>query len=92
MPTDTCLRRRAAAHNRRNDVSGRHASGVAETDDGATPSFLAERAAEIAGQHESIEVELLDREAIVARGMGAFAAVAQGTDTDPRMIVLRYRG
>ena len=57
----------------------------------ATPSFLAERAGEIADDHESLEVELLDREAIVARGMGAFAAVAQGTHVEPRLIVLRYR-
>ncbi|MGH2741521.1 MAG: leucyl aminopeptidase [Thermoleophilaceae bacterium] len=57
----------------------------------ATPTFLADRAAEIAEEHESLEVELLDREAIVARGMGAFASVAQGTYADPRMIVLRYR-
>jgi leucyl aminopeptidase len=58
----------------------------------ATPTFLAERAAEIAAQHDSLEVELLDREAIVARGMGALAAVAQGSYQDPRLIVLRYRG
>jgi len=57
----------------------------------ATPSFLAERATEIADQHDSLEVELLDREAIVARGMGAFASVAQGSPVDPRLIVLRYR-
>ena len=57
----------------------------------ATPSFLADRAAEIAAEHDTLEVELLDREAIVARGMGAFAAVAQGTETEPRLIVLRYR-
>ena len=57
----------------------------------ATPTFLAERAAEIAAEHETLELELLDREAIVARGMGAFAAVAQGTYADPRLIVLRYR-
>jgi leucyl aminopeptidase len=57
----------------------------------ATPTFLAERAAEIADQHETLEVELLDRDAIVARGMGAFAAVAQGTVTEPRLIVLRHR-
>jgi leucyl aminopeptidase len=57
----------------------------------ATPSFLADRAAEIADEHEALEVELLDREAIVARGMGAFAAVAQGTYAEPRLIVLRYR-
>jgi leucyl aminopeptidase len=57
----------------------------------ATPAFLADRAAEIAEEHEALEVELLDREAIVARGMGAFAAVAQGTYEEPRLIVLRYR-
>jgi leucyl aminopeptidase len=57
----------------------------------ATPTFLAERATEIADQHEALEVELLDREAILARGMGAFAAVAQGSHVEPRLIVLRYR-
>jgi leucyl aminopeptidase len=57
----------------------------------ATPSFLAERAAEIAAEHETLEVELLDREAIVARGMGAFAAVAQGSHIEPRLVVLRHR-
>jgi len=57
----------------------------------ATPTFLAQRAAEIAEQHEALEVELLDRDAIAARGMGAFIAVAQGTNVDPRLIVLRYR-
>jgi leucyl aminopeptidase len=56
-----------------------------------TPTFLAERAAQIAEQHDALEAELLDRDAIAARGMGAFTAVAQGTDTDPRLIVLRYR-
>ncbi len=57
----------------------------------ATPTFLAERAGEIADDHESLEVELLDRDAIVSRGMGAFAAVAQGSHVEPRLIVLRYR-
>jgi leucyl aminopeptidase len=57
----------------------------------ATPRFLADRAVEIADRHEALQVELLDRDQIVARGMGAFAAVAQGTDEEPRLIVLRYR-
>jgi leucyl aminopeptidase len=57
----------------------------------ATPAFLAERAAEIADEYEALEIEVFDREAIVANEMGAFAAVAQGTDVDPRMIVLRWR-
>jgi leucyl aminopeptidase len=58
----------------------------------ATPTFLAERAGEVADQYDSLEVELLDREGIVSLGMGAFAAVAQGTYTEPRLIVLRYTG
>jgi leucyl aminopeptidase len=57
----------------------------------ATPTFLAERATEIADQHETLEVDVLDREAILARGMGAFASVAQGSHVEPRLIVLRYR-
>src|SRR5215211_5410683 len=57
----------------------------------ATPAFLAERAVEVAEQHDALEVELLDRDAIASRGMGAFAAVAQGTETEPRLIVMRYR-
>ncbi|HYY21353.1 MAG TPA: leucyl aminopeptidase [Thermoleophilaceae bacterium] len=58
----------------------------------ATPTFLAERAAEIAAEHETLEIELLDREGIAELGMGAFTAVAQGTYAEPRLIVLRYRG
>jgi leucyl aminopeptidase len=58
----------------------------------ATPTFLAERAGEIADQHESLEVELLDRDAIASLGMEAFTAVAQGTYAEPRLIVLRYAG
>jgi leucyl aminopeptidase len=57
----------------------------------ATPTFLAERATEIADEYEALEVELFDRDAIEARGMGAFASVAQGTHVEPRLIVLRYR-
>jgi leucyl aminopeptidase len=57
----------------------------------ATPSYLADRAAAIAADHAALEVELLDRDAIVERGMGAFAAVAQGTHVEPRLIVLRHR-
>ena len=45
----------------------------------ATPIFLGERAGEIADQFDNLEVELLDREAIVGLGMGAFEAVARGS-------------
>src|SRR5919197_1929205 len=55
-----------------------------------TPERLAERAAEIASELEDVQSEALGRDEITARGMGAFAAVAQGSDTEPRLVVLRY--
>src|SRR2546421_2611568 len=58
----------------------------------ATPTFLAERAQELAGARQKLSVEVWDRERIASEGMGAFTAVAQGTDTEPRLIVLRYEG
>ena len=58
----------------------------------ADPTFLADRAEEIADQYDALELELLDREAIAARGMGAFTAVAQGSYVEPRLIILRYSG
>jgi leucyl aminopeptidase len=58
----------------------------------ATPLFLAERAGEVAEAHASLSLEVLDFDDIVERGMGAFAAVAQGTYTPARLIVLRYDG
>ncbi|HEX2161430.1 MAG TPA: leucyl aminopeptidase [Thermoleophilaceae bacterium] len=58
----------------------------------ADPVFLAGRAQEIADAHESVELELFDRDQIAQRGMGAFTAVARGTDAEPRLIVLRYSG
>ncbi|MEK6277914.1 MAG: leucyl aminopeptidase [Actinomycetota bacterium] len=58
----------------------------------ATPSFLADRAAEIVATHENVSFEVLDREQISDKGMGGLEAVSQGTDTEPRLIVLRYAG
>jgi leucyl aminopeptidase len=56
----------------------------------ATPERLAARAAEIASQLENVQADALDRDQIKQQGMGAFAAVAQGSDTEPRLVVLRY--
>jgi len=58
----------------------------------ATPSFLADRATELAEAHEALSVEVFGREEITGMAMGAFAAVAQGSDVEPRLIVLRYEG
>jgi leucyl aminopeptidase len=57
-----------------------------------TPAALAARAEEIAAAYDNVEVEILDREAIAAAGMGGLVAVSQGTEVEPRLISLRYHG
>ncbi len=57
-----------------------------------TPTALAERAEEIAAADARISVEVLDRAAISAAGMGGIVAVSQGGPTEPRLIALRYEG
>src|SRR5438552_6573145 len=54
------------------------------------PERLAERAAEIASQAEHVEADALGPDQIREQGMGALAAVAQGSDNEPRLVVLRY--
>ncbi|HEX6937885.1 MAG TPA: leucyl aminopeptidase [Longimicrobiales bacterium] len=56
-----------------------------------TPSRLAEVAERIAREH-GMELTVLDREAMRREGMGALLAVAQGSEEEPRFIVLEYRG
>jgi leucyl aminopeptidase len=59
----------------------------------ATPEYLADRAKEIADGFDSVEVEVLDREGIIAAGMGGLEAVAKGgEDVEPRLITLKYTG
>jgi leucyl aminopeptidase len=58
----------------------------------ATPSYLANRAEEIAAAHDSLSVEVFGREEIAAKEMGGLVAVSQGGAEDPRLIVLRYDG
>jgi leucyl aminopeptidase len=58
----------------------------------ATPAFLAARAEEIAAASDSVSVDVLGREEIVALGMGGLVAVSQGGSEEPRLIVLRYSG
>jgi leucyl aminopeptidase len=58
----------------------------------ATPAYLAERALEIAATHDSVSAEVMERDEIVERGMGGLEAVSAGTDTPPKLIVLRIEG
>ena len=55
-----------------------------------TPTRLAERAQELASAAEHLSAEALGPDEIRELGMGAFAAVAQGSDSPPRLVVLRY--
>ena len=57
-----------------------------------TPSALAQYAGELTARHEALSLTVSDGAAIRERGMGAFAAVAQGSEEDARLIELRYDG
>jgi leucyl aminopeptidase len=57
-----------------------------------TPTALAEHAEALAAAIADLSVEVEGREGIRARGMGAFAAVAQGSEQEPALITLRYDG
>jgi len=58
----------------------------------ATPTFLFHRAQEIAGEAEGLVFDALNEAEIRERGMGAFAAVAQGSAQEAKLICLRYDG
>jgi leucyl aminopeptidase len=57
-----------------------------------TPAALAEHARARAAEIDSLSVEVDGRDGINGRKMGAFAAVAQGSDQEPALITLRYEG
>ncbi len=57
-----------------------------------TPSSLAKAAVALASKGSGLKVEVLERKAIERLGMGAFLAVAQGSEHPPRFIVVRYSG
>jgi len=56
-----------------------------------TPSWLAQQARKLGKTHR-FAVEVLDRKDCEKLGMGAFLAVARGSDEPPRFIVARYDG
>ncbi len=59
----------------------------------ATPSHLAKHAADLAKAHpKSIKVKILHREDIKKENMGALLAVSQGSDEEPKFIILEYQG
>jgi leucyl aminopeptidase len=75
----------AEAANAARDLQNRPANDL-------TPTALAEHARRLGEEIEGLSVEVEGREGIVARGMGAFAAVAQGSQEEPALITMRYDG
>lgn len=75
----------AEAQNRARDLQNAPGNEV-------TPAFLAHRAHELVGEAEGLSVEVLGEQEIRAHGMGAFAAVAQGSQEEAQLIVIRYEG
>jgi leucyl aminopeptidase len=55
-----------------------------------TPTALADYARAVGDDVEGLTVETEGRDGIVARKMGSFAAVAQGSYEEPALITLRY--
>ncbi len=73
----------ATAQNRARDLQDRAPNDL-------TPTALAERAQELTAF--GVEVEVEGRAKILARRMGAFGAVFQGSAQEPALITLRWRG
>ncbi len=75
----------AHAQNRARDLGNTPANEL-------TPADLAAYAAGLAERHDAIEVSVLDEDQIRLAGMGAFAAVAQGSTQSARLIRIDYDG
>ncbi|MCO6428067.1 leucyl aminopeptidase [Nitrosomonas communis] len=56
-----------------------------------TPTYLAEQATEMAKTYK-LKVSILGQKEMEKLGMGAFLAVARGSDQPAKLIVLEYRG
>jgi len=75
----------AQAANAARDLQNRPANDL-------TPDALARAALELGAELPGLDVEVDGPLEIEARGMGAFAAVARGSEQEPRLITLRYEG
>jgi leucyl aminopeptidase len=71
------------AVNRARDLQNRASNDL-------TPTALGEHARALGAELDALAVEVEGRERLLERGMGAFAAVAQGSEQEPALITLRY--
>ncbi len=56
------------------------------------PTYLTDRAREIADAFDAVTVDVLDRAKITELGMGGLEAVSKGSAAEPALIALRYAG
>ena len=75
----------SAAQNRARDLGNIPANDL-------PPAALADYAQRLAADHETVTVTTFDGDRIRAMGMGAFAAVAQGSEESARLIQIEYEG
>jgi len=75
----------AAAVNAARDLQNRPGNDL-------TPTALADYARALGEEIDGLQVEVEGRAGIEGLGMGAFTAVAQGSEQEPALIVLRYEG
>jgi leucyl aminopeptidase len=75
----------AEAANRARDLQNRPGNDL-------TPTALGDYALALAAAEPALTVEVEDRAGLEQRGMGAFAAVAQGSEQEPVLITMRYDG
>lgn len=57
-----------------------------------TPTYLAEQAVALAGEHEKLTCEILEEHDMQALGMGAFLSVSRGSRQPAKLICLDYQG
>src|SRR5262245_16934910 len=55
-----------------------------------TPATVADRAEELAAEHEHLTAESLGADEMRELGMGSLLAVGQGSRNEPRLVILRY--
>ena len=57
-----------------------------------TPTYLAERAVELAKAHDALSTEVLDEAAMAELGMGALLSVSRGSRQPAHLIKMSYQG
>ncbi len=57
-----------------------------------TPTYLAEQALALAGEHEKLRCDILEEHDMEALGMGAFLSVSRGSRQPAKLICLNYQG